>query len=87
MFEILIISILLLSMMLTILRAVKGPTVYDRILAANVFGTITVVLLILFGYFFEQFETLDIALVYALINFTTTLAFLKYFKFKSMGEE
>ena len=85
MFELLIICILLVSMLLTIFRAVKGPTVYDRILAANVFGTITVILLVLFGYFFNYLETLDIALVYALINFITTLAFLKYFKFKSLG--
>lgn len=86
MFELIIISILLVSMFLTLFRAIEGPTVYDRILAANVFGTITVVLLVLLGYFFNYLETLDIALVYALINFTTTLALLKYFKFRSLGK-
>ena len=85
MFDLLIISICLVSMFLTLYRAVKGPTVYDRILASNVFGTITVVLIVLIGFYFNYLETLDIALVYALINFIATLALLKYFKYKSLG--
>lgn len=78
---------LLVAMVLTILRAINGPTIYDRILAANVFGTITVVTIVLFGYYFEYLETLDIALIYALINFITTLAFLKYSRHKSLAKE
>lgn len=87
MFETAIILILLASMMLIIFRAIKGPSIYDRMLAVNVFGTVTVVLLVLLGYFFKYLETLDIALVYALINFITTLAYLKYFKYKSLDKE
>ena len=85
--DLIVVSSLLVAMVLAILRAIQGPTIYDRILAANVFGTITVALIVLLGYYFEYLETVDIALVYALINFIATLAFLKYFKYKSLGDE
>jgi multicomponent Na+:H+ antiporter subunit F len=59
-------------------RALLGPTVYDRILAVNLFGTLTVVLIALLGFLIERPEFLDIALVYALINFIGTIAVTKY---------
>lgn len=59
-------------------RAVKGPTVYDRALSVNVIGTKTVVLLAIVGFIYGRPHFLDIALVYALINFIATLAILKY---------
>ena len=72
---------------LTILKAVNGKTVYDKILAANLFGSITVSMLILFGYYFNYMEVIDIALIYGLINFTAILALLKYFRYKSLGSK
>ena len=75
----------LVVMALAIVRAVLGPTVYDRILSVNSFGTLTVVLIALLGFLGERPEFLDIALVYALINFIGTIAVTKYVRFSDMG--
>jgi multicomponent Na+:H+ antiporter subunit F len=76
---------LILIMALTLLRAFKGPTVYDRILAVNSFGTLTVLLIAVFGFLTGRPEFLDIALVYALINFIGTIAVCKYVTFAHLG--
>ncbi len=76
---------LLLGMLLTLLRALLGPTVYDRILAVNVFGTITVLFIAVHGFMQDRPEFLDIALVYALINFIGTVAILKFFEYGDMS--
>ncbi len=68
---------LLVSMFLFLARAIVGPTVYDRLLATNAFGTKTVLFVALLGFFSGRPEFLDMALVYALINFVTTVAVLK----------
>ena len=59
----------LVSMFLVLVRAFRGPTVFDRILAINSFGTLTVLLIAVHGYLAGRPEFLDLALVYALINF------------------
>jgi multicomponent Na+:H+ antiporter subunit F len=76
---------LLVTMGLALVRALKGPTVYDRILAVNMFGTKTVLMIAVLGFLAGRPEFLDIALVYALINFVTTIAVLKVFKFGDLG--
>lgn len=81
------IALILGSMVLVLLRALKGPTIYDRILVANAFGTKTMVLIVLIGLMMDDPMFLDIALVYALVNFITTVGFLKYFKQRSLGSE
>jgi multicomponent Na+:H+ antiporter subunit F len=58
-------------------RALLGPTVYDRILAVNMFGTKTVLLIAVFAFLSDRHDILDIALVYALINFISVVAVLK----------
>jgi multicomponent Na+:H+ antiporter subunit F len=68
----------IIAMFLAMYRAVVGPTVYDRVLAVNVIGTKTVVLLALIGYIYERPHFMDTAVVYALINFFATIAILKY---------
>ncbi len=73
--------IILLSTILVLYRLIKGPVVYDRVLAANVIGTKAVVLLALIGYIYERPNFLDLALVYALTNFIAITAFLKYKEF------
>jgi multicomponent Na+:H+ antiporter subunit F len=78
-----VIIMLVLSMFLTLIRCIKSEGTYDRILTANVFGTQTIALIALLGFISEELMLLDIALVYALINFITTIAFLKYFKNRS----
>ncbi|RMG08810.1 MAG: pH regulation protein F [Planctomycetota bacterium] len=64
-------------MLLFLLRALLGPTVYDRILAMNGLGTKTVLFVALLGFFCGRPDFLDIAIVYALINFVTTAAILR----------
>lgn len=75
----------LLTMVLTIYRAIKGPTVYDRILAVNSFGTLTVVLIAVHGFLAGRPDFLDLALVYSLINFIGTIAVSKYVEYSHMG--
>lgn len=75
----------LAAMLLALVRGLKGPTVFDRILAVNAFGTLTVALIAVFGFLTERPEFLDIALVYALINFIATLAVSKYVEFQSFS--
>lgn len=77
----------LVVMVLAIIRAIKGPTLYDRILAVNMFGTKTVLLLSLLGFVMGRPEFLDIAIVYVLINFISVIAILRYsdsFKLKEI---
>ncbi|MCZ6465949.1 MAG: monovalent cation/H+ antiporter complex subunit F, partial [Alphaproteobacteria bacterium] len=76
---------ILVTMALALVRAIKGPTIYDRILAVNAFGTLTVVLIAVHGFLAGRPEFLDIALVYALINFIATIAVTKYVKFSHLG--
>jgi multicomponent Na+:H+ antiporter subunit F len=75
----------LVTMALAVFRSIKGPTVYDRILAVNAFGTLTVVLISVYGFLSERPDFLDLALVYALINFIGTIAVSKYVEFSHMG--
>ena len=75
----------LVTMALAIFRSIKGPTVYDRILAVNAFGTLTVVLISVYGFLNGRPDFLDLALVYALINFIGTIAVAKYVEFSHMG--
>ena len=76
---------ILVSMALALLRALLGPTVYDRVLAVNTFGTKTVLLIAAIGFLTERPEFLDLALVYALINFIGTIAVLKFFEYGVLG--
>lgn len=76
---------LLASMCMALARALLGPTVYDRVLAVNTFGTKTVLLIAVVGFLAGRPEFLDLALVYALINFIGTIAVLKFFEFGDLG--
>lgn len=78
---------ILVSMGMVMLRGILGPTVFDRILAANSFGTNIVVLIALLGSLMNTVFFIDIALTYALINFITTVALLRYFQYKPEEEE
>ncbi len=69
---------IVIAILLVLYRAILGPTVFDRILATNVVGTKTVVLLALIGFIYGRPQFLDIAIVYALINFIATIAIFRY---------
>jgi len=77
----------LVTMLLALVAAVRGPTVYDRILAVNMFGTKTVLLIAVSGFLTGRPEFLDLALVYALVNFIGTVAVLKFVRFGSLGRD
>ena len=70
----------LVTMGLALARAVIGPSVYDRVLAVNMFGTKTVLLLSVIAFLFGRPDFLDLALAYALINFIGVLAVLEFFR-------
>ena len=76
---------ILVTMALALARALIGPTVYDRVLAVNMFGTKTVLLIAVLGFLSGRPDFLDIALAYALINFIGTIAVLKFLKFGDLG--
>jgi multicomponent Na+:H+ antiporter subunit F len=76
---------ILVAMAMALVRAVMGPTVYDRVLAVNTFGTKTVLLIAALGFLTGRPDFLDLALVYALINFIGTVAVLKFFEFGDLG--
>jgi len=69
---------LLSIMIVALVRAFSGPKVYDRILAVNMFGTKTVLLIAVYGFLTDRPEFLDLAIFYALINFTGVIAVLKF---------
>ncbi|MEJ2313990.1 MAG: cation:proton antiporter [Nitrospirota bacterium] len=75
----------ILAALFTLYRAYVGPTIYDRVLAVNVIGTKTVILIALLGYVYGRPHFLDIALVYALINFIATMAILRYQESRRLG--
>jgi len=76
---------ILATMALVLARAFLGPTVYDRILAVNIFGTKTVLMVAVFSFLTERPDFLDISLLYALINFIGTVAVLKFFEYRDLG--
>ena len=67
-------------MALALVRALLGPTIYDRLLAANMFGTKTVLLLSVVAFLYGRPDFLDLALVYALINFIGVIAVLEFIR-------
>jgi len=71
---------LVVTMALALARAVMGPTVYDRVLSVNMFGTKTVLFLAVISYLSGRPDFLDLALAYALINFIGVLAVLLFFQ-------
>lgn len=76
---------LLVAMGMAMIRALQGPTVYDRVMAVNMFGTKTVLLIAVVGFLAGRPEFLDLSLVYALINFIGTIAILKFFEFGDLA--
>ncbi len=76
---------ILITMGFALIRAIKGPSIYDRILAANMFGTKTVLIIAVLGFLMGRPDFMDIAIVYALINFVGTIAVLKVFKYGDLA--
>jgi multicomponent Na+:H+ antiporter subunit F len=82
---------ILVALTLGVVRALRGPTVFDRVLAGNAIGTGAIMLLALLGFLTGRPEFLDIGILYALLNIIGTLAVLKFFRYGDLshpgGEE
>jgi len=77
---------LLGTLALLLVRLIRGPTVFDRLLATNTVGTVSVLLLAGIGFLTGRPDFLDLALVYGLLNIVGTIAVLKFFRHGSLGE-
>jgi len=75
----------LATMILALVRALLGPSVYDRVLAANMFGTKTVLLLAVIAFLYGRPDFLDLALAYTLINFIGVLAVLEFIRRRALS--
>jgi multicomponent Na+:H+ antiporter subunit F len=71
---------ILVALALVVLRALRGPTVFDRVLAGNSVGNLAIMLLAVVGFLTGRPEWLDIAITYALLNVISTLVILKFFR-------
>jgi len=77
---------IVLTMGLALTRAALGPTVFDRILAINMFGTKTVLLIAVLGFATGRPDFLDLGLLYVLLNFIGVVAVLRLFTYRHFGE-
>lgn len=77
------VTALIVALGLTLVRTLMGPTLYDRVLGVNSIGTKTVLLLGMLGFLMGRPDFLDLAILYALINFVATIAVLKFVRYRS----
>lgn len=77
---------LLAALGLALARAVLGPTVFDRALAANAIGTLALLMLAVIGFLTGRPEFLDLAILYGLLNVVGTVAVLKFFRYGDLGD-
>lgn len=77
--KLLVFSILFLSVTIFIcmFRAIKGPTAADRLIAINVIGTKTIVLILIVSFLLHETYFVDVAIVYALISFLSSIVIAK----------
>ena len=75
----------LVTMVIELILASRGPTAFDRILAVNTFGTMTILLIALAGYHFGRPDFIDLALIYALLNFIGSVAVAKFSRFGNLA--
>jgi multicomponent Na+:H+ antiporter subunit F len=77
--------VLLITMALVLVRALLGPSIFDRLLAVNSFGTQIILFIAAYGFFTGRPDFLDLAILYALINYIGTVAVLKFFEYNDLG--
>ena len=76
-------SVLGVSVFMCLVRAIKGPTPFDRILSISSIGTIIAIGISVHGFAFNRPDFVDISLMYVLLNFLGTIAILRYYKIKN----
>ncbi len=79
------IAALLVALTLMVVRALRGPTTFDRLVASNAIATAVILLVALYGFFIDRPDFLDIAILYALLNAVGTFAVLKFWRHGSLG--
>ena len=77
---------LLVTLALALVRAILGPTVFDRAQAANTIGTVAVLLLSVIGFLTGRPDFVDLAIIYGLLNLVGTIAVLKFFRYGDLGD-
>ncbi len=77
---------LLITLWLIMVRLTLGPTVFDRLQAANTIGTVAMILLAVLGFLNGRPEFIDLSIVYGLLNIIGTIAILKFFRHGDLGE-
>jgi len=70
--------LIVMASFVSLYRGIEGPGIFNRIIAVNVIGTKTIVLLVLIGFIYERPDFFDIALLYAILNFIMTIAATRY---------
>jgi len=75
------------AMVLVVVRVVRGPTLFDRVLAGNSIGTLAIILLSVLGFLNGRPEWLDLGLTYGVLNLIGTLAILKYFRHGDLAHD
>ena len=70
---------MLVTLGLAVARALAGPTVFDRLLAANSVGTAAVLMLLLLGFLTDRPEFTDIAMTYVILNLIGMIAVIRFF--------
>ena len=78
---------ILITMTLALIRAMLGPTIFDRVLALNMFGTKTVLLICVIGFLTGRTDFLDLALLYSLMNFIGMVALLRFSEYGTFGDD
>ena len=75
------------ALVLVVIRVIKGPTVFDRVLAANSVGTLAILLLAVLGFLNGRPEWLDLGITYGVLNVISTLAILKFFRHGDLAHD
>lgn len=75
------------AFVLVVIRVIKGPTVFDRVLAGNSVGTLAIIFVAVIGFFNGRPEFLDVALTYGVLNLISTLAILKFFRHGDLAHD
>ena len=75
------------ALVLVVVRVVKGPTLFDRVLAGNSVGTLAIILLSVLGFLNGRPEWLDLGITYGVLNLIGTLAILKFFRHGDLAHD
>jgi multicomponent Na+:H+ antiporter subunit F len=78
---------ILVALTLVVFRALRGPTLFDRVLAGNSVGTLAILLLAAVGFLTGRPEWLDIGITYGLLNLISTLAILKFIRHGDLAHD